>query len=180
MTRSGVPAAFSNASLTAFFAVELEFTSGTLRFWNGYGDLTVNGDTYTGSGDLLGISAIEETAEIGAKGATVTMSGIPSYLLSIALAENYRNRTASIYVGTIDGATVESYKIFSGRMDMMDLEEQGETCAISLQIENKLIDLERSRVRRYTSEDQKALYSGDKGFEFVNSLQEANIKWGGG
>ena len=179
MTRSGVPSGFSNASLTAFFAVELEFVSGTLRFWNGYGDLTVDGDVYTGSGNLLGISAIEETAEIGAKGATVTMSGIPSSLLAIALAENYRNRTAAIYVGTIDGATVDSYKIFSGRMDLMDLEEQGETCTISLQIENKLIDLERSRVRRYTSEDQKALHSGDKGFEFVNSLQEANIKWSG-
>jgi hypothetical protein len=64
-------------------------------------------------------------------------------------------------------------------MDVMTIDETGETCSITLTAENRLIDLERPRVRRYTSEDQKSLHPNDKGFDFVNSLQEAEIKWGG-
>jgi len=177
MTRSGVPSGFSNSSLTAFFAVELEFDSGTLRLWNGLGDLTVDSNTYTGSGDLLSISPIEENPEISAKGLNMQLSGVPASLLAIALTETYQNRNVAIYVGTIDGSTVNSYKAFSGRMDVMTLQESGETCTISLSAESRLIDLERPRVRRYTKEDQKLIKSNDKGLNFINSLQEKTFEW---
>jgi len=177
MTRSSVPSGFSDASLTAFVAVELEFDSGTTRLWNGYGDLTVNSQTYTGSGDLMSISAIEENAEISAKGINMVLSGVPSSLLSIALTENYQNRNCAIYVGTITSGTVASYEVFSGRMDVMTLQENGDTCTISLTAESRLIDLERPRIRRYTSEDQKLIDADDTGLDFINSLQEAKFEW---
>ena len=179
MSRTGAPSGFSDASLTAFMAVEMFFTSGTVRLWNGIGDLTFDSNTYSGTGQLLSISNIEEAAEIGAKGITLGLSGINSTILSYALNENYQYKNIKIHVGTIDGATVDSYQIFSGRMDVMTIDENGETCNITLSAENRLIDLERPRVRRYTSEDQKSLHPNDKGFDFVNSLQEAEIKWGG-
>ncbi len=179
MTRSGVPSGFSDASFTGFVAIELKFDSGTLRIWNGYGDLTVDGETYTGGGTLISISAIEESGEIGAKGVSMALTGISSSILSTALTENYQYREANIYIGTIASGTVSSYKVFSGRMDVMTINEQGESCTVSLTAESRLIDLERSRVRRWTSEDQKQIDSTDKGFEFINSLQEAAIQWGG-
>ena len=179
MTRSGVPSGFDDASFTGFMAVELIFDSGPLRVWNGYGNLTVDGETYVGGGTLISVSAIEETAEIGAKGVSMMLTGVSSSILATALAENYQYRIANIYVGTINGNTVSSYKVFSGRMDVMTIGEQGDNCTIDLTAESRLIDLERPRLRRWTSEDQKALDPDDKGFEFVNSLQEATIKWGG-
>jgi hypothetical protein len=33
-------------------------------------------------------------------------------------------------------------------------------------------------VRRYTNEDQQAEVPGDRGFEYVPSVQELNFKWG--
>jgi len=69
--------------------------------------------------------------------------------------------------------------VFSGRMDVMSITEDGDSCTITMTAESRLIDLERPRLRRWTSEDQKGLDATDKGFEFVNSLQEASIKWGG-
>jgi len=179
MTRSGVPSGFSDASFTGFLAVELKFDSGTLRIWNGYGDLTVDGQTYTGGGNLINVSAIEESADIGAKGVSMSLTGVSSSILATALTENYQYREANIYIGTIASGTVSSYKAFSGRMDVMTINEQGESCTVSLTAESRLIDLERSRVRRWTSEDQKQIDGTDKGFEFVNSLQETAIQWGG-
>jgi hypothetical protein len=47
-----------------------------------------------------------------------------------------------------------------------------------LTAESRLIDLERSRERRYTSEDQKIDYPNDKGLEFIADLQDKEIVWG--
>lgn len=179
MTRTGSPTGFNDASFTAFVAVELQFDSGTVRLWNGYGDLTVDGDTYTGAGTLINISAIEESTEIAAKGVKMSLQGISSDILSVALTENYRYRLVNIYIGTIDNGTVDSYQVFSGRMDVMTIQESGETCNIALTAENRLIDLERARVRRYTSQDQRLIDSTDKGFNFINSQQSKVIRWGG-
>lgn len=177
MSRSSVPSGFSDTTLTAFMAVDLEFDSGTVRLWNGYDDLSFNSETYTGGGNLLAISPIEENPEISAKGITMSLTGISSTILSYALTENYQYRTCAVYVGTIDSGTASGYKVFSGRMDVMTITEDGDSCSIQLTAENKLIDLERPRVRRWTSEDQKSIHSGDLGFDFVNSLQEAEIVW---
>ena len=51
---------------------------------------------------------------------------------------------------------------------------------ITVTVENKLIMLERPRNRRYTDQDQKNLFSGDKGLEFVDDLQDKELVWGGG
>ena len=185
-----------------FFAVDLNFESGPLYFWTGYGDLSINGVTYLGVGTLVNISAVEETTEIEAKGAVVTMTGIPSSFLSLALAEPYQGRECKIYFGlwlnnrTIttqanDTITTESLfelaaengtrylaEIFSGELDQMNISEEADTCTIGVTAENVLIKLERPVVRRFTNEDQKSRFPNDKGLEFVAGLQDKEIFWG--
>jgi hypothetical protein len=43
--------------------------------------------------------------------------------------------------------------IFRGRMDVMEINETGETCDIILSCEHMLIDLDKPRLRFYTSPD---------------------------
>ena len=160
-----------------FFAIDLEFDSGTLRFWSGVGTKTINGEAYLGAGTLLGISDIDETAEIAAAGVTLTLSGIPAELLSLALNEPYQNRRALIYFGIL-GEEADMAEIFTGTMDRMDIEEGADTSVIQLAIENRLLDLERARVRRYTNNDQQSRFPGDKGFEFVETIQDRELFWG--
>ena len=68
--------------------------------------------------------------------------------------------------------------IFSGYMDQMNIAEASDTSSIELLVENKLIDLERARVARFTSGYQKSIYPGDLGLDFVEDLQDKNISWG--
>ena len=49
---------------------------------------------------------------------------------------------------------------------------------IELLVENKLVDLERARVARFTSGYQKSIYAGDLGLDFVEDLQDKQIPWG--
>jgi len=60
----------------------------------------------------------------------------------------------------------------------MSINDDGQDATIGMTAENKLVDFRRPREVRYTDEEQKNLYSGDKGLEFVNSIQEKEIYWG--
>jgi hypothetical protein len=62
-------------------------------------------------------------------------------------------------------------------MDTMDL-SLGATGKLSVIIQSRLADWERPRLSRYTNEEQQALYSGDKGLEFVPQMVEKTIIWG--
>ena len=160
-----------------FFAVELLFDGdNTIRMWTGQGTLTIGVDEYIGLGNLLDISAIEETAELAVKGATLTLSGVPSDLLSLALSEPYQGRVCNIYFGVM--GELAANQIFSGYMDQMNISDGGETSTIELMVENRLIDLERARVARFTSGYQKSLYPDDLGLDFVEDLQDKDIVWG--
>lgn len=184
-----------------FFATELLFDDSPLRLWTGPGTLVYDGVSWTGTGNLLDVSSIEETSEIAVRGATLTLSGVPSEVISLALQEPYQGRVANIYFGMFSrGAMLQesgSYllledggrilletqetgltQIFSGYMDEMNINEGAETSTIELKVENKLIDLERARVRRFTSGYQKSVYPNDKGLDFVESLQDKNVVWG--
>lgn len=184
-----------------FFAIELLFDNGPLRLWTGVGTLVFGGESWTGSGNLLSVSSIEETTELAVRGATIGLSGVPSEVISLALQSAYQGRVCNIYFGMFAKGSLlqesDSYillegggkillesqetgltQVFSGYMDEMNIEESPDTSTIELKVENKLIDLERARTRRYTSSYQKSVYPGDLGFDFVEDLQDKKVVWG--
>ena len=135
------------------------------------------------------------------KGASITLTGIPSEVLSLALSEPYQGRVCNIYFGTFstgailqeggsyillqDGSKINLQEgsagfnqVFSGYMDQMNIQENADTSTIELLVENKLVDLERARVARFTSGYQKSIYPSDLGLDFLEDLQDKQISWG--
>src|SRR5574343_874461 len=110
------------------------------RLWSGLGtasfdDFTGTGKSYYGIGALGSITAVSETTDIAAKGIELTLTGVPSDFLYLALSTGscYRGRTAAVYLGLFDGGTmVQSTILFRGRMDVMTIEEGAETSTITL------------------------------------------------
>jgi hypothetical protein len=169
--------ALDDAVIYPFFAVDMDFDTAPLYVWTGYGDLAIGGKTYIGVGSLISISSIQETTEMDAKGASLSMSGIPSSFLSLALSEPYQGRECRIYFGVTDSPS-DYVEVFSGELDQMMIEENADTCTVQVTAENILIKLERPVVRRFSHEDQKARYPSDLGFQFVAALQDKDIVWG--
>ena len=102
-------------------------------------------------------------------------------MIAVALSENYQGRECSVMFGALDSSAslVSSpITIFSGRMDVMSINDDGQNATIGMTAENKLVDFRRPREVRYTDEEQKTLYPTDKGLEFVNAIQEKEIYWG--
>lgn len=179
MTRStpqSLLTALSQPQVQPFYAVDMNFTSAPVRFWTGYGDRTINGDTYLGSGNLLSITGLDEVNDLSAKSITLQLSGVPASLVSLALQEPYQNRECKVYFGTTD--TTTPIEVFSGLMNVMTIEDSGETSVISLTVESKLIRLEKSSNWRYTEGSQKARYSSDTFFNYVSDLQDKTLVWG--
>jgi hypothetical protein len=209
MTRELTQSIINNleaAEVQPLFAVELYFDTQTLYMWTGIGDLVFNNITYVGTGQFLEISELRETAEISAKGATVSLSGIPSNLISLAISEPYQGRKCKILFGLIDanrqflkledgsfllaedgsridvsqGAVSPVVEVFNGYIDQMVINEGADTSNITISVESRLIDLERARIFRFNDQNQKARYPTDRGFEFVEDLQDKKFNWGRG
>ncbi len=201
-----IQSALEASEIQPLFAVQLMLDAQPLYFWTGLGDLTIDGITYVGTGQFLAISEMEETAEIAAKGAVITLSGIPSELLSLAISTPYQGRLCKILFGAIDankqylkqengdfvlteaggriditdGDNTPAINLFTGYIDKMDIDEGPETSTIAMSIESRLIDLERPRIFRFSDQNQKTRYPTDKGLEFVEDLQDKQFNWGRG
>ena len=168
-------------SLSPVILVKLNFDTVPLYVWSGLSDLSWDGHTWTGAGNLLNIGTIEESTEVKAVGSSITLSGLPQTIISAALSEDYQGREATIWLGALDSSgnvISDPVIIFSGRMDVMTIQESGQSASISITVENRLIDFERAKIRRYTDQDQKIDYPNDKGFEFVAAIQDKEIVWG--
>ena len=175
---SVVATALTADIIEPFFAVDLLFDSpDQVYLWTGIGDKTINSKTYKGAGELLGISSIEESADIYANGCSLILNGQDSTLLSRALNSNYNGRVAKIYFGVMSNPS-DYVEIFCGFIDQMVVNEAAEGTSITLTIENKLVSLERPSNLLNTVSYQKTKEFYDKGFEFVDSVQTSRTNWG--
>jgi len=163
--------------------VKINTSGGDVRVWTGLGDLTFDSEVYTGTGDLAGVSEIQEKSDLSATGLSFSLSGIPSATISTALGQIEQGRACILWLGLLNittGAIINNpYELFSGFTDVTVISEGGDSSTIAINAENRMISLERAKVRRYTDEDQQNEVSGDKGFEFVPGLQDKIVTFGG-
>jgi len=169
-----------------YFMALIDTNNGEVLVWSGNFDYTssVSGSskTYIGAGHLGVFSPIQETQNMAVRGITLSLSGVPPARISQALSDLEQGRLVRVFMGFFTASTRQpinsEFEIFTGQTDIPSIDEGGETATISITAENRLIDLERVRVRRYTHEDQSRDDVTDLGFEFVPSLQELELLFG--
>ena len=67
---------------------------------------------------------------------------------------------------------------FSGLVDVPTVTPGTDTISISLALENRMIDLARPTMSRYTSADQRLRYPHDSSMAWVEQLSDCSNKWG--
>ena len=163
------------------FAIKAEFDTDTVRLHTGIDNLVVNGEIYEGAGTLLAISEIDDTRELKSAGVTFQLSGMDATVLGYALSENYQNRPISLFMVFTSGGTnnVDGYMtLYKGRMIQADIRDSTQGATITLQTENRLIDLRRPSNIRYTKQSQQYLYDGDTSLDQVAKVAQMTISWG--
>jgi hypothetical protein len=166
-------------SRPAFFA-KFHFDSGDVRLWTGYGNVDFDGETYLGAGDLIGYELPQESNGQRQSGVTLTLQGIENTWISVGLTEDYQGRDCEIWYAELDASAQvvnAPIRLFKGLCDTLAIQETGETCTVALTVERAGIDF-RADNSRYDNEDQQRRFPGDKGFEFLPTLEEMEIPWG--
>lgn len=159
-----------------YFAFKLEFDNGTLRYWTGIGDRTINSETYTGSGQVIGLTDVTEVVDLSAKNLTLTVNGVDSSLVNLALTEPYQNRPATVFFG--EQSISAAVKVFAGTIDTMTIVDEGDVSTIGLVLESNLVRLQSTSSQRYTDENHQSRYDGDTFFSYVQDIQDRQITWG--
>jgi len=184
-TRQGLDSSIVNRlgadEQALFFAVKAELDTDDILVWSGIDDLVIGSDTYTGAGTLLTVSNSEDNLELKSNGLVVALSGMDTTVVNYALTENYQNRPITIFMGYVMGGTNEvagTLTLFKGRMTSLVINDTPEGSTVTIDAENRLVDLDRPSNLRYTKESQNFLHSGDTGFNRVASLQDKQINWG--
>ena len=184
-TRQGLDASIVNRlgadEQALFFAVKAEFDTDDILIWSGTDDLIIGSETYTGAGTLLAISNTEDNLELKSNGLVVSLSGMDTTVVNYALTENYQNRPITIFLGYVMGGTNEvagTLTLFKGRMTSLVVNDTPDGSTVTIDAENRLVDLDRPSNLRYTKESQNFLHDGDTGFNRVASLQDKQINWG--
>lgn len=177
-----MPRAMSTAMQTAIaervlspaIFVEAWFRNGPVYLWSGMGSLSWNGQTWIGLGALGGISPLEDAGTVEARGITLTLSGIDPAILPDALAEMQLGLAVTVYLALFNEGVVIADPItaWAGRMDQPTVDVDGQKATLSINCENRLVDMNVAVDRRYTAEDQQLDYPGDLGLNFVNEIQE--------
>lgn len=169
----------SNAIVPAFLA-DLTFATGVTRVWSGVGNLTWNGNTYSGVGSLGAVGDVVEGLQVRAEGTTVMLSGIDSTILNDALSEIQIGAPATLWFALLSQGKIlgSPYPLYVGVIDKPTIHTGVTTSTVSLAIENRMMMLQRPTARRYTSADQRYYYPNDCGFQWVEVLNDASFRWG--
>jgi hypothetical protein len=178
---SAMLSTIASGRVRPFYLVSIEFRSATSYLWTGYGNLTWGGQTWLGVGKLGGVSAIQESNAVQSDNITLTLSGVPSSLISQVQSECQQNYAVRVYFGFLDDAgvvVVDPEKCFDGRLDVPTIQDGAESCTIGITAENLLVSLQRASNRRYTTPDQQLNVAVDVGFSYVPHIQTWVGVWG--
>lgn len=158
--------------------MEADFDSAPVRYFSGYGQLVVDGVTYIGSGKILQVDPAQETTDIQATSATIRLSGVQEADIAVALQEPYHGRPCRLKLAFLDASFApigSAVQVFGGRMDVMNLADDPAAPVITMTAENDLIRMSVARNRTRTHEDQQIDYPGDRGLEFVPTMQNKTV-----
>jgi hypothetical protein len=183
MPRAMSPAAaalLAGSKLSLAVFGQFGFVSSTEYLWSGYGQISWNGQTWTGVGELGTISTVTEDSATTAQGITVSLSNIRPGLVTEVFTEVQQGLPAFLWLVFLSdqGVPIDSVGCFAGRMDDVVIAEGTDSDTVIISIENRLADLQRAPFHRLTDQDQRLLYPTDDGFKFVQSLQDYNGSWG--
>ena len=171
--------AFESAQFTTLILVEIEFPA-PIRFSSAYTAVTINGTEYIGGGQLGSVSAISENTSLDPQSLDITLSGIDDATLTAGATNEYLNKDVAVRLAMLDdqGEVIggQTMLYFFGKTDEVSF-DFGSKSAIQVAARNRLADWNRKRVERNINADQQARYPGDKGFEFVSQVADADIVW---
>ncbi len=159
---------------TVYF-VEFQFAEGTSRLSTANASFTWGGFEWSGVGTIGTIGAVEESEGLESRSLNFSINAAqPSWMaLAIGDVESYRGRRAKMYMCPLN----ESFQMidtpvlcWSGVMDMLSVNVNGESGSITLKCETSSYGLKRRPFLRLNAAQQKKTHPTDTGLDYLTEL----------
>lgn len=165
----------------------LDWPTGLLGFWPGYGDISVGGQVYHGTGSLLSIEQINLGLELTASPVNVSLRAVPNTALSPDILAHiddyiYKNRAAYLdlaWFSKTTGALLQHVRWWQGYIDTIEHNETiGGDYTLTGRLEPASLDHSRIGYRMRSDVDQKMLDPADRFFEHAALVPTEDIDYG--
>lgn len=175
---NATPASWLGNRLGLALLAEMDFASGMLYATSAPIDIAWNGNTYLGGRQV----GVEEVKDQGGEvqGLRFNLSGVPSEMIALALAESLQGRSVVLRVALLDPDTHaigDVLQIWSGSMDQMPVRHGAQTSSITVTAEHRGIAFARPKPLRYSDADQRRVFPGDRALEFLISQAQQPDIW---
>jgi hypothetical protein len=155
--------------------------SAPIRRWTGYGDLTWDGKVWSGSGDLIAIAGVPSGVD-SEQHATSLAFAADATLMAIAQTHRTQGRLCQLWRGWLadNGSLVAPVMIGSYLIDDISFEMDGQAATMKVALRDRLAELDRPRMLRWTPEQQKLIDDTDRGFDQISQMDHVEIDFGRG
>jgi hypothetical protein len=154
----------------------LAHSQGTVLVWDGVGDWSYNGETYTGKPGLLELGGVSDSGDVQNHEVVVTLNGVElSSLLNVDT--DIRGDAATItalWLGEA-GTVVASRTVFSGEGDCLRIKMDAERKSVIAKLRTPLAEWGVPPRAHWTDADQQRRYPGDSGFKMVKLLENLSV-----
>ena len=161
-----------------------------LKFSNYNKVITIDGESYTGIGNLLGVTTTANEIRISRNEVTITISGVPSQNISDVLTHKIKGSSVRVYRGIFDPKTGALLSItgnpiikFDGLINNYSVNEDwaGQDSSNSINfICTSIVGLMQNKIagRRTNPLDQKAYFAGDLSMDRVPNIANSTYNFG--
>lgn len=159
---------------------KMTHSQGTVRAWDGYGDMLFGGETYLGVGNLAQISGVSKSRDLQTHEVVVSLSAVPLAALQVT-DPNIRGETATITCAWFaeNGSLIASKLVFTGKGNFLTSAFGDRTVTLTAHLRGRMADWRAAPQSYYTDQEQKRLFAGDTGFQFVKTLENTVVSgWG--
>ena len=173
--------AAADSILRPVYFVELQFPSAPLYLTDLGSNMAWDSRLWLGNGWLRPVKSVDESPDIRATGAEITLCGCDSQIVALAMNESRQTNKGRVWLGFLDeneNLIASPYMVFSGNLDTTTIQQSDSDFLVTLKFESDLMGLNRQKEFRYTDESQKALFPGDRGFQYVALMEDWDGYWG--
>jgi len=164
---------------------ELDLIGDFTRLWSGIGTISAISQSWLGVGEFGQLSGFGEPTDLTEQTIQATLNLIPEDAVKdfIALFKNNKQtgRGYKIYVGFFDddlnllGGTIKTMSV--GFINGVSMFDGPDFAIITLELATEATLLTRTHFWNVNNTMQQKLFSGDKGLEYLNDLDE-ELLWG--
>ncbi|MGE0828937.1 MAG: hypothetical protein AB7O04_06255 [Hyphomonadaceae bacterium] len=153
------------------------------RFWSGYGDIEIDGETFTGIGAQAMITPVNSEMGGAADGLSIVLSALDPDVAQSVETEDYHQKPVTIWrlIFAPDARTLLGAAVFMrGRVDVINIHETvGGEASLEFAIEGPRRDMSRAGARIRSDSDQRILGgTTDGAFQHISVAGRKTLYWG--